>query len=442
MTPLTVVAGMAFLDVRLALAALVTLPLMALTYRWTSRLMGQSDGAVHEAAADAAGRLVEFARAQPVLRAFGGERGRALLDDALVRQRDAGHRLLLTVVPGIASFALVVQAAVVIVLAVGVALAIEGSVDAPELLALLVLAVRFVEPIIAMADIGAAMRMARDNLGRISDLLAAPSMPEPEQSAPVGAPSVEFDGVHFGYLPGTPVLRDVTLRLEPGTMTAVVGPSGSGKTTLTRLVARFYDAETGTVRVGGADVRELRTADLMAQLSLVFQDVYLFTGSILENIRLGRPSATDDEVREAARVARVDEIVERLPGGWDAEVGEGGARLSGGERQRLSIARALLKDAPIVLLDEATAALDPINEAAVQDGLRALTAGRTVLVIAHRLQTVVAADRIIVLDEGRIVEEGTHRELLDAGGRYAAFWASRTRAEGWRLAGAQVLAPA
>jgi ATP-binding cassette, subfamily B, bacterial IrtB/YbtQ len=188
------------------------------------------------------------------------------------------------------------------------------------------------------------------------------------------------------------------------------------------LLARFYDVNAGSVRVGGVDVRDIATEMLMDQLAIVFQEVYLFDGTIEENVRIGRPEASEAEVKSAAMAARLDEVVKRLPGGWATNVGEGGTLLSGGERQRVSIARALLKNAPIVLLDEVTSALDPVNEAAVHEGIERLMAGRTVIFVAHRMQTVQRADRVVFVADGRVIEDGSHPELLRRGGRYADFW--------------------
>ena len=435
-TPATVVALMFVFDWRLALAAVLTAPVIALVYRWFGNLVQRTDHRTDAAAAEAASRIVEYARAQAALRAFGrAVEGHRQLDDALRERRDAARSQILTAAPGLAVFVLSVQFAFTVLLLFGTSLALGGEVDAPELLALLVLGVRYVEPLVIAADLGGALRVSRNSLARMDRLLATPLLAEPSASLvakPQGA-DIVFDAVGFAYR-DAPVIDDVSFAIPERTMTAIVGPSGAGKTTILRLVARFWDVDSGTVRVGGTDVRNIPTEDLMARLSVVFQDVYLFDGTIEENIRIGRPDASDDEVREAARLASVDDIVAQLPDGFAMRVGEGGIALSGGERQRVSIARAILKDAPIVLLDEATAALDPINEAAVQRGLRALTREKTLVVVAHRLQTVRAADRVLVLDRGRIVEQGGHDELIAARGRYAAFWNERTRAAGWRVA--------
>jgi ATP-binding cassette, subfamily B, bacterial IrtB/YbtQ len=288
-------------------------------------------------------------------------------------------------------------------------------------LAVLILAARCADPLLSLSDLGGQLRAARAELDRLDAVLRAEPLPEPREPVRPRRHDLEFASVVFGH-GGRPVIDGVSLSVPEGRRLAVVGPSGAGKSTLLHLVARFHDVDGGAVRLGGVDVRSVPTEVLMERIAVVFQDVHLFAGTIEENVRLGRPGATDAQVRAAAAAARLDEVVGRLPEGWATEVGEGGALLSGGERQRVSIARALLKDAPVVLLDEVTSALDPVNEAAVHEGVERLLAGRTVVMVAHRLRTVRGADHIVFLDGGRIVEEGDHEGLLRRGGRYADFW--------------------
>ncbi|WP_194824614.1 ABC transporter ATP-binding protein [Nocardia sp. XZ_19_231] len=423
-TPLTIIVVIFAFDWQMGAAAAVAVPIVAAIQVWSGRAMAADDAQRHERDHDAAQRVIEYLQAQPVLRAGGRTAQRFdLLDDSLREVARTSRRRAFTALPGILGLSLAVQTVFTGLLALGTYLALSGNIGAAEVLAILILAARCADPLLSLADIGGQLRSARSELVRLEALLRTEILPEPETPLQPKGHDLSFDAVTFRH-GGRTVLDDVSLTVPRGQRLAVVGPSGAGKTTLLQLIARFYDVDAGTVRIGGVDVRAISTDTLMAQFAIVFQDVYLFDGTIEDNIRLGRPDATDEEVRTAAGAARLDEVIDRLPGGWTTNVGEGGTALSGGERQRVSIARALLKNAPIVLLDEVTSALDPLNEAAVHEGIERLMAGRTVVMVAHRLRTVRRADRIVFLDHARIAEDGTHEDLLHRAGHYADFWAS------------------
>ncbi len=283
------------------------------------------------------------------------------------------------------------------------------------------------------------MILASNALKRISEVMDAPLLDITDDPKKPADNSVEFDDVCFTYEGSTlPALDHVSFRVKPGQTVALVGPSGGGKTTAASLIPRFWDVSSGTVRVGGVDVRETDPHDLMDRISFVFQNNRLFKASIFDNVRAAKPGAYREEVIKALSAAQCDDIINKLPEGMDTVIGTKGTYLSGGEQQRVALARAILKDAPIVVLDEATAFADPENEALIQKAFAELTSGRTVIMIAHRLSTVVGADKIIVLDNGKVVEEGTHDELLKAGGMYERMWNDYNKAVKWRISAGEV----
>ena len=282
----------------------------------------------------------------------------------------------------------------------------------------------------------AGTMQAHTALGRINQVMDAPVLKAPAHPQKPRDNRVEFRDVSFTYDGSdVPALSHISFTAEPGQTVALVGPSGGGKTTAASLIPRFWDATSGTVEVGGVDVKQIDPHVLMDQVAFVFQNSRLFKASILENVRASRPDATREQVLEALQASQCGDILEKLPDGVDTQIGTEGTYLSGGEQQRIALARAILKDAPIVVLDEATAFADPENEVLIQKAFAVLTKGRTVIMIAHRLSTVVGADKIIVLEEGRVAEQGTHKELTAAGGLYARMWADYNRAVQWKLTG-------
>ncbi|NJM57662.1 MAG: ABC transporter ATP-binding protein [Synechococcales cyanobacterium RU_4_20] len=429
-----------WVDWRLALAIALLFPLAIPAYRQIRNLTLHSSRAVAQADADTASRIIEYAQGMPVFRATRqvGEQAERLhraIETQHQLQRRGNLRLTL---PQLA-LAACVELGILALLGLGLLL-LSGSfaegLSSASLLGVMLIAVRFSEPLSVFASFASVFDLVEVALDRIDRLLSVPPLPSPSSSPPLQGYDIEFDQVSFTYQgQTTPALRDITCHLPERSLTALVGASGSGKSSLVRLLMRYADVQAGAIRLGGVDVRQLAPEILLQQIAAVFQEVYLFDDTIAQNLRLGKPNATPTQLEAAAHAAHCHGFIERLPLGYDTPLGEAGATLSGGERQRLSIARAILKDAPIVLLDEPTSALDTESEAVVQQAIDQLVHHKTVVVIAHRLSTIKSADQILVLDTGQIIEQGTHDSLIDQNGSYARLWQSQQQARQWRLTG-------
>ena len=333
----------------------------------------------------------------------------------------------------VVSSTLILKFGIATVALVGSTLLIRGEIDIPLFFMFLLVASRLYAPLEGALQNLAAVISTKTNIDRMNEILDQPIQTGENQLINKGY-DIVFDHVGFAYNTGETVLKDVSFTAKQGEVTALVGPSGGGKTTVSRLAARFWDINRGKITVGGMDVSRIDPETLLSLYSIVFQDVTLFDNTILENIRIGNKDATDEQVIAAAKLANVDEFAEKLPDGWHTNIGENGCELSGGERQRISIARAFLKNAPIILLDEATASLDVENETLIQTALSRLIADKTVLVIAHRMRTVAGADKIVVLSDGTVAEEGSPKDLEEKNGVYAHMVKLQTESQNWKLA--------
>lgn len=420
---------------QLGVAALGGVPLLLGALWASARLARRADQAAAQANTAFTERIIEFARTQQALRAARRvEPARSLVGDALAAQHGATMRLLSWQVPGQLLFSLASQLSLILLAGATTALTVDKTLTVPEAVALIVVIVRYLEPYTTISELAPALESTRATLERIRSVLTAPVLTAGAAALPGAgaAPRIEFDDVAFCY-GGAPVLDGVRFALEPGSTTAIVGPSGSGKSTILALIAGLHEPTRGRVLIDGVDAATLSAEARRAASSVVFQHPYLFHGTIRDNVLAGDPGADAERFGRAVALARVDELVGRLPDGADSVVGEAGSALSGGERQRVSIARALLKPAPILLVDEATSALDTENEAAVVDALTADPHARTQVIVAHRLASISHADRVLFVDGGRVAEDGTIDELLAAGGRFAEFWRQQHEAAAWRI---------
>ena len=438
--PLVMLGATAVVEWPLALIMAATIVPLVLVWRLMGAATTRANEMEDRTSSAAAGRLVEFARLQPVLRATGATKtGWAPVQAAL--EADSASTLDGLRVKGRPGqyFNLIVNVAFALVMAVGLARVSGHRLDVVAYLAIMAVTARTLLPLTKAAMYGSEADNAKVALRAVGVILDARPLsdPEPGQEIEPRGTTIALNDVSFSYDAGRPVLAGVSLSAPQGRVTALVGPSGAGKSTILRLAARFWDVDDGTVTIGGAPVRSMRASTIMGMTSMVFQDVYLFDTTIRENLRIARPEATDAELAEAARRARLDRVIEALPHGWDTQVGPGGLSLSGGERQRVAIARAFVKDAPILLLDEITSALDGENESAITEVVRELSEGRTVIVVAHRLSTVRQADEVVFLEPtqagARVAQRGTPQELAAVPGPFREFIEASTASSRWHI---------
>lgn len=433
--PLALALAVMVFDARLGALLLVVFPALWLLHRWRRPALARGMRELNEAHRRCHADIVEYTQGQNALRAACQEGGRAAtLYAGFERLREiqaATHRQGARPSAVTAS---IVELGLLGIVAAATGWVVSGTLHPAALAAVMVITVRLSEPMATLVGYTTVLEMMDAALERIEALLAIPPLPVLAPQAVPGNFDVRFEGVGFRYAGAQErALADFTATLPARAMTALVGSSGSGKTTVARLLLRHADPQAGHITIGGIDLRHMAPEVLNGLVSVVFQDVHLFDDTVLANIRMARPDADDGAVRAAARAAQCLDFIERLPQGWNTRLGEVGDLLSGGERQRISIARALLKNAPIVVLDEPTAALDTESELAVQRAIDTLVLDKTVIVIAHRLSTIAGADRILVVEGGRLVEQGQHDELLARLGRYHALWSALQAAGAWRV---------
>ncbi len=433
--PVVSIAALFALDWRLALASLVTFPAALVCMMLTFVISGKSFQIYDESNAAMNSAIVEYIEGIEVIKAF----GRAGVSYEKYAKAITDFRTFVvkwlssTWVTMKLAFALF-PSTLIGTLPMALWLASRGILTAPQAALAVMLSMSMVSSLAKLEVFSENMRQVKATVESLEAFLEMPALPEPAAPAAVESSEIQLHNVHFSYTADGPeVLHGIDLTLPQGSFTALVGPSGGGKSTVAKLIARFWDVAEGSITIGGVDVRDMPLAQLSDLVSFVTQDNYLFRCSLLENIRLGNPAATDEQVKAAARAAQCEEFIAKLPQGYDTPAGEAGKRLSGGEKQRIAIARMLLKNAPIVILDEATAFTDPENEDKIQRSIAALTQGKTLLVIAHRLSTIKNADNIVVLQNGAVLAQGTQAQLLESCPLYRAMWQAHIGARAWAV---------
>jgi len=424
---------LAFFSVPIALISLAGVVLSSFFLQRLKQISDKAFTIVHKVREDMAGAVIEYVRGMSVIKAF-GKNGAALdntgraFEDA--RKTCISAEKMFAPIAGLQMFSLNASSAGIVL--VSSLAALNEEMPLSYMLMMLIFSFTIFGTLEKVNNTAAVLGIIDTSLNNLEKLKQIKFIDRDGHDLKPESYAITFDKVSFAY-GDVPVIRDVSFDIPEGMTTAIVGPSGSGKTTLCNLLARFYDVDQGNIRIGNRSIREFTCDSLLTNISMVFQNVYLFHDTINNNIRFGKPDATMDEIVKAAKQARCHEFIKALPQGYDTVVEEGGSSLSGGEKQRISIARAMLKDAPIVILDEATASIDPENEQLIQAALSALTYDKTIIIIAHRLATIQNADQIVVIDGGRIVQKGTHSSLMAEEGVYKRFTEIRQASESWIL---------
>jgi ATP-binding cassette subfamily B protein len=423
-----------FIDWRLTLVTMAVIPAAAPFYLWQKNVLARGLRKRSNSLAVVNSEVIEYVQGIEVLKAF-KQTGKQFkkFNEILKKFRDLNIGITLKAEVPVTLTKVMLDLGLCLILLFATSFLLSGTITLTVFLIFLIMGLRIYEPIKLLLPSSGFLKLAEPAIYKIKDILDTKPLLQPENGAVPKAFDVQFMDVTFSY-DKTPVIKNVNFTIPEKTITALVGPSGSGKTTITRLVARFWDVDSGEVRVGGYNIKDMVIDTLLSRVSMVFQDVYLFNDTIYQNIAYGSKTANREKVIEAARTAQCHDFISKLTNGYDTMVGEGGATLSGGEKQRISIARAIMKDAPIILLDEATASVDPENEYLIQGAINALVESKTLIIIAHRLSTIKSADQIIVLNgQGRIEETGRHEGLLENKGLYARLWQSRVQAKKWRI---------
>lgn len=436
--PLVAAIVLFVVDWRLGLAGLALLPVAFAVQATFMRGYEAAWAEWHEAEARANSGILEFIRGVAVLKAFDRDASSlSRVRDSIHAIRDLAVAITHRTMAGWAIFMTLMAGNLLVVLPAGLALYLSEIITRDEVVLFVALGAGMLQPLVKLMFLFGGLQKTKTALGRIREVLVARELDEPSAPNPsAGQAIVRFEDVTFTY-PGReqPAVARLALTLEPGTVTALVGPSGAGKTTLVKLLVRAYDVDEGRIRLGETDLRDMSSSARIALVSHVSQDTTLFHGTIRDNLLLANPDASQAQIESATRACHAHRFIKKLPDGYDTAIGDRGSRLSGGERQRLAIARALLKDTPIVVLDEVTANVDPESERGIQEGISELCRGRTVLLVAHRLGTITGVDRIVVLDRGRVVDDGSHTELVERCALYGGLWSDQEQASRWTIAG-------